>query len=124
MARLRIAALPVLIAGCGVLLVCGGFSSRALWPWLVVIAAAIGAVARWGLTERTQGRHAVENGSLAAVATLALAQLYPPLYPLMYLLGAGYVLALPPRLGVPLVGGLIALDLPLQGHWPIWLSPA
>ena len=62
MARLRIAALPVAIAGCGVLLVCGGFTSRALWPWLVVIGAAIGAVARWGLEERTLGRESVENG--------------------------------------------------------------
>ena len=68
MARLRIAALPVLIAGCGVLLVCGGLSSHALWPWLVLIGAAIAAVARWGLADRTLGREAVENAALAAVA--------------------------------------------------------
>ncbi|MCA1825796.1 MAG: GAF domain-containing protein, partial [Myxococcales bacterium] len=124
MARLRIAALPVLIATCGVLLVCGGFSSRQWWPWLVAIAAGIVAFARWGLSDTTRSRDAVEGALLAAIGTLALVQIYPPLYPLMYLLGAGYVVAMPARLAVPLVAALIALDFPLQTQWPIWLSHA
>src|SRR3954464_13215091 len=124
MGRLRVAALPALIAASGVLLMCGGYASPRIWPWLVPMAAGIGAVARWGLSERTPGRHAMENGLLAAVVTLAVTQVYPQLYPLMYLLGAGYVLALPLRLGVPLVAALIALDVPLQPQWPVWLAHA
>ena len=46
MARIRIAALPVMIATCGVLLVCGGFRGRQLWPWLALVAASLGAFAR------------------------------------------------------------------------------
>jgi len=124
MARIRIAALPVLIATCAVMLVCGGFSSRQPWPWLALIAAGAGALARWGLAHETKHRHGVENALLAGVGTLALAQACAPLYPLMYLLGAGYVLTLPLRLGVPLVGVLIGLDGMLQHPWPIWLSHA
>ena len=127
MARIRIAALPVLIATCGVLLVCGGFRGRQLWPWLALVAAGLGALARWGLNE-SKARHSVEGGLLAAVGTLALAQVYAPLYPLMYLLGAGYVLALPLRLAVPLVAALIGLDAALvvdfRMQWPILLSHA
>ena len=127
MARIRIAALPVLIAACGVLLVCGGFRGRQLWPWLALVAAGLGALARWGLNE-SKARHSVEGGLLAAVGTLALAQVYAPLYPLMYLLGAGYVLALPLRLAVPLVAALIGLDAALvvdfRTQWPILLSHA
>src|SRR4051794_1955762 len=107
MRRIRLAALPLLTAAGGVLLVCGGFSSHMVWPWLLLIAAATGAFARWGLSERTTDAHWVENGLLAGIGTLALAQACAPLYPLMYLLGAGYVLALPLRLGVPLVAALI-----------------
>jgi diguanylate cyclase (GGDEF)-like protein len=121
MRRARLAALPVLIAAGAVLLVCGGFSSHIVWPWLVLFAAALGAFARWGLSEK---RANVENALLAGIGTLALGQAYPPLQPLMYLVGAGYVLVLPLRAGVPLVAALIALDFPLQSDWPIWLSHA
>ncbi|MGZ6143137.1 MAG: diguanylate cyclase, partial [Myxococcales bacterium] len=67
-----------------------------------------------------------EGALLAAVATLALAQAYAPLYPLMYLLGAGFVLALPLPFSVPLVIALIGLDaaLLLKASWPVWLSHA
>src|SRR5690242_17770386 len=120
MRRARLAALPVLIATGAVLLVCGGFSSHIVWPWVVLIAAGLGAFARWGLSEKPTTGRSAENGLLAAIGTLALAQLYPPLQPLMYLVGAGYVLVLPLRGGVALVAALIALDFPLQHEWPIW----
>ena len=124
MSRAKTAALPLLIAAAGVVLVCGGFSPPHVWPWFLLIAAGLGALARWGLSEATPLHHAAEGALLAAVATLALTQALPPLHPLMYLLGAGFVLALPLPLAVPLVAALIALDSPLHRDWPIWLSHA
>ena len=127
------AALPLLIAAGAVLLLCGAFAAPLVWPWLVLIAAGIGALLRWGMAERTPPHHALECGLLAAVSTLALTQatggLFSPLYPLMYLLGAGYVLALPLPLAVPLVTALIGLDAALfapvlRTHWPHFLAHA
>ena len=126
-------ALPLLLALISVLLVCGGFAEPRVWPWLVIIAAGIGALARFGIAQQTPARHAVEGALLAALSTLALTQatggLASPLYPLMYLLGAGYVLALPLPLSVPLVAALIALDAALfapvlPAQWPLLLSHA
>jgi diguanylate cyclase (GGDEF)-like protein len=129
----RAGALPVLLAVAGVLLVSGAFAAARVWPWLIPIAAGLGAIARWGTAQTTPARHKVENALLIAVAALALTQATggpgSPLYPLMYLLGAGYVLALPLRLAVPMVIALIGLDvalfvsvLPVQ--WPLLLSHA
>ena len=126
-------ALPVLLAVAAVLLVTGAFAAPRVWPWLVLIAAGLGALLRWGLSQTTPAHHAVEGALLAAVSTLALTQatgsLGSPLYPLLYLLAAGYVLALPLRLAVPLVAALIGLDAALfapvlRAQWPLLLSHA
>jgi diguanylate cyclase (GGDEF)-like protein len=99
----------------------------------VLIAAGLFAIARWGMAPQAPARHSVEGALLAALATLALTQatggLWSPLYPLMYLLAAGYMLALPLRLSVPMVAALIALDgvlfAPvLKTQWPLFLSHA
>src|SRR5258708_16182000 len=126
-------ALPLLLAVSGVLLVCGGFAAPLVWPWLVLIAAGLSAIARWGIAPQTPARHSVEGALLAALATLALTQatggLWSPLYPLVYLLAAGYMLALPLRLSVPMVAALIALDGALfapvlKTQWPLFLAHA
>src|SRR5712692_4707799 len=129
----RAGALPLLLAVAGVLLVSGAFAAARVWPWLIQIAAGLGAIARWGTAQTTPARHKVENALLIAVAALALTQATggpgSPLYPLMYLLGAGYVLALPLRLAVPMVIALIGLDAALfvsvlPAQWPLLLSHA
>ncbi len=125
-------ALPLLLAAAGVLLVTGAFAAR-VWPWLIVIAAGLGAAVRWGIAEHTPLRHRVENALVIALATLALTQstggLASPLYPLIYLLAAGYVLALPLRAAAPLVVALIGLDAALlapvlPAQWPVLVSHA
>ncbi len=117
-------ALPAAVAACCVLLSCGAFSTLRPLPWAVLLAAGIGALARWGLATRRRAWHALEDGMLCAVAVLALAQLAPPLQPLMYLLAAGYVLALPLRVAIPLVLALIALDAALTPRWPQFAAHA
>jgi diguanylate cyclase (GGDEF)-like protein len=126
-------ALPLLLAVAGVLLVSGAFAAARVWPWLILIAAGLGAIARWGTAQNTPARHKAENALLIAVAALALTQatggLASPLHPVMYLLGAGYVLALPLRLAVPMVIALIGLDAALfasvlPAQWPLLLSHA
>jgi two-component system cell cycle response regulator len=103
-------ALPAAAAGLCALLLSGGFAAPHPFPWALLIAAGIGAVARWGLAKHRKPWHPFEDGLLCAVAVLALSQLLPPLQPLMYLLGAAYVLALPLRVALPLLAALIALD--------------
>jgi diguanylate cyclase (GGDEF)-like protein len=131
----QLGSLPLALATLCVLLVCGAFASGLLWPWLVLGAAAVGAVARWGLSGTCLARHAAENGLLCAVAALALTQLTgglsSPLYPLVYLLGAGFVLALPLTLALPLLGALLGLDAglflaqrALPEQWPLLLAHA
>ena len=126
-------ALPLLLAGAGVLLVTGAFAAPRVWPWLLLIVIGLGALLRWGLSQTTPLHHAVEGSLLAAVSALALTQatggLWSPLYPLIYLLAAGYLLALPLRVSLPLVAALIGLDLAifapvLQAQWPLLLSHA
>ena len=113
-----LAALPAACAALCVLLLCGAFSTSRPAPWAILAAAAVGAIARWGLSAQRNAWHAIENGFLCALAVLAVIQLAPQLQPLMYLLAAGYVLALPLRLAIPLVAALIALDAVLAKEWP------
>jgi len=105
-----LAALPAAVAGLCALLLRGAFATPHPVPWALLIATGIGAIARWGLARQRKTWHALEDGLLCAVSVLALAQIAPPLQPLMYLLAAGYVLALPLKLALPLVGALLALD--------------
>ena len=130
---LQAGALPLLLAGAAVLLVHGAFAAPHVWPWLLLIAIGLGALLRWGLSEATPLHHAVEGALLAAVSTLALTQatggLWSPLYPLMYLLGAGYLLALPLPVSLPLLAALVGLDAALfapvlRSQWPLLLSHA
>ena len=120
----RTAALPAAAAAGGIFLLCGAYAGPHLLPWAVLIGGAAGALARWGFAQSRQARHAVENGLLAAVGVLAIAQVAPHLQPLMYLLGAAYVLALPARLALPLLAALIGLDAALTARWEVALAHA
>src|SRR5256885_17223144 len=103
-------ALPVAVAALCVLLLRGVFKTWHPLPWALLLAASIGALARWGLAGKRRPWNAIEDGILCAVVVLALSQIAPPLQPLMYLLAAAYVLALPLRLARPRLAGLIAPD--------------
>src|SRR2546430_950654 len=113
-----LAALPTAAGAVCVLLLCGAFSSAHPAPWALLAAAALGALARWGLSTRRRPWYALEEGFVCALAVLALTQLAPPLQPLMYLLAAAYVLALPLRSAIPLLAALVALDAALTVPWP------
>jgi len=119
-----LAALPAALAGLCALLLRGVFATPHPVPWALLIATAIGVVARWGLARQRKTWHALEDGLLCAVSVLALAQIAPPLQPLMYLLAAGYVLALPLKLALPLLGALLALDAALTPELPQLLAHA
>src|SRR5205823_7080905 len=72
----------------------------------------------WGFQHRRLYQ-AAECGLLCGIGALALAQITGGLaYPLVYLVGAGYVLALPLALALPLIGALLGLDAALV--WPAW----
>src|SRR5207237_5212731 len=113
-----LAALPSAAGGVCVLLLCGAFSSAHPAPWALLAAAVLGAVARWGLSKQRRPWYALEEGFVCALAVLALTQLAQPLQPLMYLLAAAYVLALPLPCAIPLLAALIALDAALTVPWP------
>src|SRR3989449_536684 len=113
-----LAALPSAAGAVCVLLLCGAFSSAHPAPWALLAAAVLGAVARWGLSKQRRPWYALEEGFVCALAVLALTQLAQPLQPLMYLLAAAYVLALPLRCAIPLLAALIALDAALTVPWP------
>jgi diguanylate cyclase (GGDEF)-like protein len=93
-------------------------------PWALLLAASIGALARWGLAAKRRPWNPIEDGILCAVVVLGLSQIAPPLQPLMYLLAAAYVLALPLRLAVPLLAALVALDAGLVPYGPQLLAHA
>ena len=129
----KAAALPLCIAALCVLLVLQAFTGRLVAPFVLLGAAGLGAIARWGLSKKRLARHQIEDGLLAALAALAATQLTgglaSPLYPLVYLLGAGYVLALPIQLALPLIGALVGLDAglflsqrALPALWPLFLA--
>jgi len=119
-----LAALPAAVAGLCALLLRGAFATPHPVPWALLIATGIGAIARWGLARQRKTWHALEDGLLCAVSVLALAQIATPLQPLMYLLAAGYVLALPLKLALPLVGALLALDAAVTPEVPQLLAHA
>src|SRR6266850_1541390 len=130
------AAMPAAILALAVLLVRGAFAQYAdLGPariasWTFLVAAGVWAALRQ-VTRKLSGARApalwtVEACALSAVGALALAQLggglSSPLYPLVYLLGAGYALALPLRFALPALGWLLGLDAGLflaQGALPL-----
>jgi len=121
---LRTSALPLMLAALIVLLVCGAFRSTRVLPWSLLAVAALYAAARWGIGRARTAVHSAEVALLCEIAVLALAQLAPPLQPLMYLLSAALVLALPLRLAVPLLAALVGLDAAVTTQWPDLLAHA
>ena len=139
------AAMPAAILALAVLLVRGAFAQSAqldparIASWTFLVAAGVWAALRQ-VTRKLSGARAparwtVEACALSAVGALALAQLggglSSPLYPLVYLLGAGYALALPLRFALPALGWLLGLDAGLflaQGalpvRWPLFTTHA
>jgi len=134
------AAMPAAILGLAVLLMRGAFAQFA-WPgpaqvapWALLVAAGVWAALRQARRKlsgaRAPARWTVESCALSAVGALALAQLggglSSPLYPLVYLLAAGYALALPLRFALPALGWLLGLDAglffaegALPARWPL-----
>ena len=134
------AAMPAAILGLAALLMSGAFAQFA-WPgpaqvapWALLVAAGVWAALRQARRKlsgtRAPARWTVESCALSAVGALALAQLggglSSPLYPLVYLLAAGYALALPLRFALPALGWLLGLDAglffaegALPARWPL-----
>jgi len=106
------------------LLVSGAFTTPHPLPWALLIAADVAALARWGLARQPGIWRTFEGGVLCAVSVMALTQIVPPLQPLMYLLGASFVLALPLKLALPLLCALVALDAGITREWPDVLAHA
>src|SRR5436190_8087053 len=109
------AAMPLLLGGLCVLLLGGAFGvlrgARAVhlvsWAFLLQVGALAGLRRlRVEAGQPVRLRHQAEEGALVCIGALALAQaaggLTSPLYALLYLLGAGFVLAHP----LPLALGL------------------
>lgn len=117
-----LSALPATAAALVVLLLCGAFATPHPLPWALLFAGCIGAAARWGLSAQRRAWHRLEDGLFCAIAVLAVSQLAPPLQPLMYLLAAAYVLALPLGYAIPLLVALLALDAALTPQWPQLLA--
>ncbi len=110
--RVAVAAFPLALAALMVVLVCGAFGGAWLWPWVLLIGTGLISLGRFALAGRMSTTESVECGLLAAVAALALTDVSRGLAsPLLYLLGAGYVLALPVTRGVPLIGAMLGLDI-------------
>src|SRR6266513_2309372 len=123
--RAKQAAMPLALAALCILLISGAFAHGSRAAWALLVLAGIGAMARWGLGHRRL-HQAAECGLLCGIGALALAQITAGLaYPLVYLVGAGYVLALPLGLALPLIGALLGLDaalLALPAAWPTLLA--
>ncbi len=138
--RAGLAALPLAIAAGMVLLLCGAFLPGRAAPlpriaaWLLLLVAGSTAALRqlrFSVRKRGQrapGAWSAEAGLLLALGALALLQatggLQSPLAPLLYLLGAGYVLALPLPLAVGLILALLALHAVLVLGSPSTLAGA
>ena len=126
------AALPLAIAAAAVLLERGAYARGHWEPWALLVLAGGTTIVRWVRGGRRL-HHAAEAGALCAVGALALTQLtgqlQSPFYPLLYLLGAGYMLALRLELALPLIGLAIGLDAglflgagALPAKWPLFVA--
>src|SRR5258706_282873 len=139
-----ISAMPTAVLALALLLMQGTFAQSAetglrIASWAFLVAAGVWAALRQARRKlsgaRAPARWTVESCALSAVGALGLAQLggglSSPLYPLMYLLAAGYALALPLRFSLPALGWLLGLDAGLflaQGalplRWPLLAAHA
>jgi diguanylate cyclase (GGDEF)-like protein len=141
----RRAPMPAAVAALAVLLVSGAFAQPAeLRPrhaaaWALLVGAGLWAALRQ-VRRKLQGVRAprwwaAEVCALSAIGALALAQLggglRSPLYPLVYLLAAGYALALPVHQALPALGWLLGLDAglflaqrALPAEWPLLATHA
>ena len=139
------AAVPTVIASLALLLVSGSFAQPAKFDpariacWAVLVAAGL-IVAVRQVVRKLRGYRAPawwtgEACALSAIGALALTQfaggLTSPLYPLVYLLGASYALALPLRFALPAIGWLVGLDAgiflaqrALPAQWPLFAAHA
>ena len=111
--RAAAAALPLSIAALIVLLVCGAFGGGGAHPgpWALLVLSGLVALGRFARMGRVLPHQSIECGLLAGLAALALTDATGGLAsPLLYLAGAGFMLALPVTRGLPLVGALIGLD--------------
>src|SRR5438132_6928710 len=139
------AAIPVAIATLSFVLVSGAFAQNppggrfliACWGLLVAsgIAVALRQAIRKLRGHRAPAWWTAEACALAAVGALALTQLFggltSALYPLVYLLGACYALALPLRFALPAIGWAVGLDVgiflaqrALPEQWPLLATHA
>src|SRR5882762_930189 len=137
---LRLGAMPLMVASLVVLLLCGAFARAQGTAHLVAWAFLLQACALAGVRRLRRvpnspapARESAEEGILLAVAVLALAQasggVSSPLYALLYLLGAAFVLAHPLRLALGLLAFALTLDGALLGisgalpeQWPNLLA--
>jgi two-component system, cell cycle response regulator len=139
------AAVPTVVASLALLLVSGAFAQPAKFDpartacWALLVAAGL-IVAVRQVVRKLRGYRAPawwtgEACALSAIGALALTQfaggLTSPLYPLVYLLGASYALALPLRFAVPAIGWLVGLDAgiflaqrALPAQWPLFAAHA
>src|SRR5437879_4049590 len=134
------AAIPVAIATLSFVLVSGAFAQNPpgdrfrIACWALLVASGVAVALRQAIRKlrgiRAPGRWTAEACALSAVGALALTQLFggltSPLYPLVYLLGAGYALALPLRFALPAIGWVVGLDAgiflvqrALPEQWPL-----
>jgi len=138
-------AMPACVLALAMLLMRGAFAHDAdpgtarIASWTFLVATGVWAAIRQAVRKRRGARAPAlwtgEACALSAVGALALAQLggglTSPLYPLVYLLGAGYALALPLRFALPALGWLVGLDAglflaegALPARWPLLAAHA
>src|SRR5438105_12759445 len=138
-------AIPVAIAALSFLLVSGAFAQTPIGDrtriacWGLLVASGIAVALRQAIRKlrgiRAPGRWTAEACALSAIGALALTQLFggltSPLYPLVYLLGACYALALPLRFALPAIGWVVGLDTgiflaqrALPEQWPLLATHA
>jgi two-component system cell cycle response regulator len=138
-------AIPAAIATLSFLLVSGAFAQNPrgdaahIACWALLVAAGVSVAVRQAIRKfrghRAPAWWTAEACALAAIGALALTQLFggltSALYPLVYLLGASYALALPLRFALPAIGWAIGLDAgiflaqrALPEQWPLLATHA